>query len=575
MQAKSHTSYQIIQIQRRRINFLISLIFLVPIIIFSKLVYLQVYQYEYYVSYAEKQQWAEDTIQPKRGNIYVKETDGSYYPLATNIKLNLVYAAPGKCKDQEETAASLSVILGIEKEEILEKFKYSSYYAPIKRKLTEDESNKIRELKDEAVGLREENWRVYPENSLASQVLGYVDAEGEGRYGLEQFFNEELKGTPGLYKVEVDSSGNKIAIGSDVSVPAKDGQDIVLTINRDIQAQVESILESAVKKHGAEGGSVIVLNPKSGEILAMANYPTFDPNRYTEVTDYSLFRNSATENLYEPGSIFKVLTMAAGLDAGKIEPESTFDDTGELTLNGYTIKNSDLKAHGVRDMTYVLEQSLNTGSAHIGQLLGKDLFYKYLSEFGLGMISGVESLSEQAGKLYRPEEVNDHTYATISFGQSISATPLQLTVAFAAIANGGKMMKPHFLAEKKNGEKVEPYQAPEPKEVISESAAAKLSKMMVSVVEKGHGGQAKVLGYSVAGKTGTAQVPKKDGIGYEVGKNIGSFIGFAPALAPEFVVLAKIDSPKGVTWAESTAAPVVGEVLAKALNYYQVPPIEL
>lgn len=571
-------NYHNMQLQKKRINYLFIIVAIAGIFVFFRLFQLGILENKTYADAAKAQHWSENEVQPKRGTIYVKDSSGDLYPLATNIKLYKVYVDLGNSENQDKTAENIASALNMSKDEIIDKFKnsQSKRYIPIKRKLSDEEVDRIKNLGDKAIGLEPEHWRTYPEKELASQVLGYVDGDGNGAGGVEQYFNEELRGTPGLYKAESDSLGNKILTGRDVSVDAKDGEDVVLTINRDIQAQAELALKSAVEKNHAKDGSIIVVDPKTGAILAMANSPTFDPNNYNEVKDYGLFKNSAISDVYEPGSIFKVLTMAAGLDARKIEPDMKYTDTGSVTFNGSTIKNSDLKAHGEVTMTQVLEQSLNTGTTQVQRLLGKDLFFDYLQKFGLGMPTGIEAPdgTEGVGKVYKPSEVNDHTYATMSFGQSISTTPLQMIMGFALVANNGKLMKPHLVQEriKTDGEKTE-YNADAGKQVISPEAATKLTGMMVSVVENGHGKQAKVKGYKVAGKTGTAQVPDPQG-GYSAGKNIGSFIGFAPADNPRFVVLAKIDEPKGVAWAESTAAPVVGAILQNLLNYYQVPPTE-
>jgi cell division protein FtsI/penicillin-binding protein 2 len=427
----------------------------------------------------------------------------------------------------------------------------------------------------EGVGLLSENWRYYPEGSFASSILGFVNNEGNGNYGLEEELDDSLMGVPGQMKADTDSSGVRIAFGKNVLKEPIDGTDVYLTIDRYVQQQAEKVLSETVKKFSAASGTVVVMEPNTGKILAIANNPTFDPNKFNEVKDYDLFKNKSVTDSYEPGSIFKVITMAAGLDAGKITPDTKFEDIGKLVLNGNTIMNSDKKAHGTCTMTYVLEQSLNTGSSWVEQQLGKDKFYEYVKKFNFGNLTGIDLPGEANGYVNKPEQLNDHGYATMSFGQSISTTPIQMLTAFSAIANKGKMMQPYVVADtvdvkgKKNETK--------PKElgqVISEQASNDLIKMMVSVVEKGHGTQAKVTGYKVAGKTGTAQIVRKDGLGYESGKNIGSFIGFAPAEDANFVVLAKIDEPKNVAWAESTAAPVVGQMLDFLLKFYQIPPTE-
>lgn len=569
-------SYQNAQMQKRRINFLFFFLILASLIIALRLFQIQVIDYKTYADRAKQQHWSENEIRSKRGNIYVRDLNGELYPLATSAKFNKVFVDLVSCEDKSQTTKNLSDILHLKVGEIDSIFEESQSrrYIPIKRRISDSETNKIKELGDECVGLEPEYFRVYPENELASQVLGYVNNEGDGVGGIEQYFNEELKGTPGKYKAESDSLGNRILTGRDISVSAKDGHDIVITLNRDIQAQVEAALKKTVQDFSAAKGSVIVVDPRNGDILAMANYPTFNPNKYSGVKDYSLFKNSSVSDLYEPGSIFKVITMAAGLNEGKIEPDSKFKDTGSILLNGYTIRNSDLKSHGEVTMTKVLEESLNTGTTHVQRLLGKDTFYRYLKDFGFDKLTGVEAISgaEGVGVINKPSDVNDHTYATMSFGQSIATTPLRMTMGFSTVAFDGKAVNPHLLSEIiKDGKTIKKYKGSEPKRIISSEASAKITKIMVSVVKKGHGTQAGVEGYNVAGKTGTAQVPNPGG-GYYIGKNIGSFIGFAPAESPRFVVMAKIDEPHGVAWAESTAAPLVGKVLQSLLNYYQIPP---
>ncbi len=571
----SHTDTQL---QRKRTKYLFFFIILASAAILFRLFQLQVLEHQTYAQAANSQHWSEYEIQPKRGNIYVKDMDGNLYPLATNITLNKVFVDLANSKDQDKTAENLAEILKMKKDDILNLFNtsQSKRYIPIKRKISDQETQSIKDLNDPSIGLEPEPWRVYPENTLASQVLGYVNGDDNGVGGIEQYFNDELKGTPGLYKAESDSLGNKILTGRDVSVPAKDGQDIVLTINRDVQAMAEETLASAIKKYGGKSGSIIVMDPKNGAILAMANNPSFDPNNYNDVKDYSLFKNSAISNVYEPGSIFKAITMAAGLDTGKIEPDTPFTDTGSITLDGYTIKNALLKAYGNVNMTFVLEYSLNTGATYVQRLLGKDLFYNYLKKFGFGLPTGIEAPqgTEAGGILNKPADSNDHTYATMSFGQSIAVTPLQMITAYSAIANDGKMIEPYLIEGKvANGQDVGGGDEKPGKQVISEEAAAKLTQMLVDTVDHGEGHLAKVPGYKVAGKTGTAQVPDPQG-GYYANREIGSFIGFAPAENPRFVVMAKIDEPKNVDWAELSAAPTVGEMLQKLLNYYQVPPTE-
>lgn len=561
---------------KRRIEALKFMIILVAVSLTGRLFYLQVITHKYYVKLASSQQWAKDVIPAKRGMIYVEDYfNKELYPLAVNEDREMVYVSPEELEDKNKAAELLSAILKVEKDKVLNSFEISRLFVPVKKELSDEEINAVKNLNLKGVYLQKGQKRTYTENSLASQILGYVNNEGMGQYGLEEFYDDILRGVSGLYKAESDSFGRRIAFGKDVSKPAKDGSDIVLTINRDIQAEVENILKESVTKFGAEGGSVIVMDPYTGEIIALANMPTFDPNKFTEVKNFNAFKNRAVTDEFEPGSIFKVITMAAGLDSGVVEPDTKYVDTGQIILDGNKIMNSDKKAHGEQTMTQVLEQSLNTGTTYVMTKLGKQKLYDYIKKFGFGERTGIEVESEANGQVLPPTE-REHTYATMSFGQSISTTPLQMINSFASVANGGILIKPHLVKKivGKDG-KVEETKKEEIRRVISEKAAASLTAMLISVVEKGHGKQAKVKGYKVAGKTGTAQVPLPNGGGYDSGRNIGSFIGYAPAMQPRFIVMAKIDSPKGVQWAESTAAPIVGKVLDKLLKYYQIPPTEM
>lgn len=564
-------------LQIGRIKFVLVFFSLFVLIVLGRLFYIQVVKNDYYIKIAATQHWANDVIQAKRGKIYVKDsmTDG-LYPLADNQTMKLVFGVPEEMKDKNDVARRLAAVLGEDETKLRELFEKNHTYVPIKHGVAYEVSQKVTALNLEGVGQADEQVRTYPEGSLASQVLGYVDGEGEGKYGLEQYFNEELTGIPGLFKAEIDPNGKKIAFGNNVLVEPKAGTDLVLTINRDVQNQAEKIIKGTVEKFSAENGSVIVMNPDNGEVIAMANYPTFDPNKYKDIKDYKLFRNASVTDEFEPGSIFKIIIMAAGLDTKKVEPDTKYDDTGSITLNGYTIKNSTGKAWGLSTMTFVIQESLNTGVVYVLNQIGKNVFFDYMKKFGFGVKTGIEQLNEGIGKVYAPEDVNDHGYATMTFGQNITTTPIQMITSFAAIANGGKLVKPHLVAEKifKTG-KTEVTDARPIGEVLTAEAAAKEREMMVNQVENGHGKAAKVAGYKVAGKTGTAQVPRTDGKpGYDPAKNIGSFIGFGPAGSPRFVVLAKIDSPKGIPWAESSAAPVVGQMLDFLFKYYQILPTE-
>lgn len=561
-------------IQRKRIAIFFVFIFAIFGFIAFRLFELQVLRSGDYLELAKGQHWAVRKIMPKRGKIYTKDIKtGEKYLLATNKTLGMVYAVPRQIKNKSEAAEKLAGILSMDSKEIFELIDNDKVYVPIKHKLSDEEVLNIEKMETIGIMLSEEEWREYPEGELASHLIGFVNAEGNGQYGVEGYFNNELKGMPGEIRLEKDTSGRQITVGEKQENPALNGKEIVLTIDRVIQDFAERDLAEAINKFGAKSGSVIVMDPKSGDIWAMANFPTFDPNSYSNIKDYEIFKNSAISHFYEPGSIFKILTMAAGIDSGQISPNTLFTDTGEVKIGGYTIRNASNKTYGQRTMTQVLEDSINTGTVFIEEKVGHKNFYEYISNFGFGQKTGISLIGEVEG-LFRPfKEWRDINFATASFGQGIAVTPLQFITAASVIANGGELIIPKIVSEFVMpdgsrdilGKKVK-------NNVLKNNSANIVSAMMVSVVEKGHGKTARIPGFRVAGKTGTAQIPLKDGGGYDPNKSIGSFILFTPAEDPRFVILTKIDEPKGVQWAESTAAPLAGGLAKKILNYLEIPP---
>jgi cell division protein FtsI/penicillin-binding protein 2 len=434
---------------------------------------------------------------------------------------------------------------------------------------------KKKELTITGLGFSERSYRFYPEGNIGANLLGFVGYVGDkqkGRYGLEEYFDQELAGKPGSIKIERDAKGKAIIINDREYQKAEDGSDLILTINRSIQFMACQKLNEAVARHGADGGSVIIMEPKTGAVLAMCSSPDYNGNNYQAVKNIKDFTNPAIFSQYEPGSIFKIITMAMALDQEKVTPQTTYNDTGQVVIGNYKIENSDHKSNGAQTMTQVLEKSINTGAIFAMRKVGPDLFSDYVKKFGFGEKTGIELEGESKGdiKNLTKKPVGELYAATASFGQGLAITPIQMALAGLAIANNGILMKPYLVKEiiKPDGAKIQT----QPKtvgRVISEKAAIILGGMMVNVVENGHGKQAAVEGYYVAGKTGTAQVPKKGG--YAANEHIGSFVGFAPVSDPKFVMLVRIDQPRDVAWAESSAAPLFGELAKYMLNYWQVP----
>ena len=429
------------------------------------------------------------------------------------------------------------------------------------------------------LGFSLENRRFYPENEIGSHLLGfvsYVDGEARGRYGLEEFFNDELFGQYGFLKSEKGGRSDVIIVNDREYVKPVNGSDIVLTIDRNVQFYACQQLKESVKKHQASGGTVIALEAKTGAIIAMCSVPDFNPNNYKDVPDISVYNNPALLYQYEPGSVFKTVTMSIGIDQGKVSPTTTYKDEGQIMIKGWPkpIKNSDFSTHGphgVVDMGSVLDNSLNTGAIFVMNKVGPQVFADYVKNFGFGEKTGLELGGESAGSIDNllVNKVRDINAATASFGQGLAVTPLQMIMPYQAIANGGVLMKPYIVkAMVKNGQREDTIPK-SVRQVISAKTAATVSAMLVNVVEKGHSQKAAISGYYIGGKTGTAQVAE-NGI-YSRDKYIHTFIGIMPIEQPRFVMLTKIDAPKDVQYAEGSAVPLWRNIADYMLKYYQVP----
>jgi cell division protein FtsI/penicillin-binding protein 2 len=437
--------------------------------------------------------------------------------------------------------------------------------------------NGKREVHPEGIYHSIEAYRYYPENDVASQLLGFVRSDNgvlSGSYGLEGFFDKELSGTKGYLKSDVGAGVGVNILDDQEYVKAINGSDLILTIDRSIEFFVCGQLQEAAKLHKSDSASVVVVDPKTGAIIAMCSWPDFDPNNFQATDDLNVFNNPIVFQQYEPGSVFKAITMAAALNEGKVTPDTTYEDKGFIMEKGWKkpINNAEAGAHGVVSMTYVLEESLNTGAVFAMQQVGAPTFAKYVQSFGFGVRTGVELESESQGNINNllVKKINNLDADTASFGQGLSVTPLQMLMAYAAIANGGTLLKPYVVKEivDADGNKSETKPVTV-RQVITQKAADLLSGMLVSDVESGNSQKTKIPGYYVAGKTGTAQIPNKGG--YLANETIHTFIGFAPADNPKFVMLVKFDNPKDFPYADYTATPLFKTIADFMLKYYQVP----
>ena len=565
-----------------RLAVLGTVIFIFTVIVILKLAYLMIVKHDYYIALANNQHYANTELNPNRGDIYLqdyKEPD-KLYPYATNRKYYLVYANTIEVKYPQDILTKLVAVLKIEDEEeqdiILQRLiKEDDVYEPLKHKISEEEMIQLAEYELPGIYFEEENWRYYPENAMGSQLLGFVgytDAGYQGQYGLEGYFNEELSGIKGQLSSSRDSGGRIIPTGDRVYETAKDGFNLVLTIDRSLQFYTCSMLAKHSIKYGAENGTVIILNPNTGAIMAMCSYPEFDPNNYNEVEDIDISNNPAVYSAYEPGSVFKAITMAIALDQEKVKPDTMFVDTGEVTIGKYTIKNAEGKIYGEQNMSQVLEKSINTGAIWAAQQVGLDKFNEYVENFGFGEKTGITLTGEVSGNISSLAKKSDIYLATASYGQGISATPIQLVTAFAAIANGGKLVEPYLVDQIVfDSGLVEKNEPSIIRQVISKKTSMTLSAMLASVVEVGHATLAGVPGYYIAGKTGTAQVINYQTGEYDADKTVHTFVGFAPINNPQYVMLTKFHHPSNVEFAASSAAPLFGEISKFLLNYLQIP----
>lgn len=480
--------------------------------------------------------------------------------------------APTDTKNEEETGPSEYELL------LARLSKSDDPYEPVARNIDDDTLQKILALNIPGVDYVLEKTRSYPESKLGGQIFGFVgqnnDGEKEGYYGLEGYFDKFLAGKNGFLNTETDASGRWIGVGKRNFEPATDGGDLLITIDRTIQYIACKKLREGVLHFDADGGSLVIMEPKTGKLLALCNAPDFDPNIYNMVEDIGVYNDDAISTPYEPGSVYKPIVMAAALDVGAVTPNTTYDDTGEVKLEEYTIRNSDLKANGIQTMTEVLEKSLNTGMIFTMRQMGQEAMRKYSHDFGFGIASGIELINERGGNLVSLEKISDIYFATASYGQGITVTPLQLAAAYSVLANGGTLMKPYIVAEKRFADgRVEETKPQVVRQVISKKTSTTISAMLVSVVENGHANLAKVPGYYIAGKTGTAQVAKENGGGYLPGDYTkASFAGYGPVEDPAFVMVVMLDHPRASTWGADTAAAIFGDVADFLLQYLQVAP---
>lgn len=557
------------------------------LLIIGKLFYIQVLLHGMYEAKAFDQHWYSQILTAKRGDILSR--DG--YPLATSKTYYQIIAEPNKISLPKDYARMVAPVLYVPNDkqslaqfeaELTEKMTQKAYWVPLIDKQSEQKKDQVMALELKGIGYEEQPLRYYPEKGLASQVLGFVagsdTGEQTGYFGIEGYFDGDLKGKNGKILEEKSASGEAILVGGYRKIPPQNGRTVVLTIDRAFQFLVETKLKSGVEKYGAESGSVVIVDPQKGDILAMANYPAFVPEVPGEAqvkestASKSERKNISLEEVYEPGSIMKPLTVSSAVDLGLVTASTTFEDDGPKVYSGYTINNWNSKHLGVQTVAQLLEKSNNIGAAWVGTKVGAPRLYEYLRKFGLGELTGISLEGENTGTLRDPDKWEDIDLATVSFGQGISASVLQMAMAFSVFDNGGILMKPRIISEIKDNKRTIEFQPKQVRRVLSEATAAEMKKMLVDAVDNGESKYFNIKGYAIAGKTGTAQIPVNGK--YDPSKSNATFVGFLPN-APDgkkFVMIVRLEKPSTSIYAAETAVPLWMDILRGLVLINKIPP---
>jgi stage V sporulation protein D (sporulation-specific penicillin-binding protein) len=560
-------------VRRRLVFLLLCLLSLIGMLI-GRLAYIQVMQAPWLREQA-KALWSRSIpLEGIRGSIL----DNSGQPIAYTASAPTVMAVPAQIKDKPETARKLSAILKMPENKILAlltKKKLMVYINPGGRKITDGQAKQVRDLDLPGIYLTEEGKRVYPYDNLAAQVLGITGTDNQGITGLERQYDDTLHGSRGYINFFANVKGERMPGTGENYVPPTDGNDLELTMNVHIQQFAERALEQAVAEYNPDHAVAIVEDPKTGAILAMSNYPTFDPAHWQDYPASTYNRNLAIWQTFEPGSTFKIVTLSAAMQENKVNLDDKFFDPGYYEVAGHKIRCWKAGGHGSESFLNVVENSCNPGFIALGERLGKETLFSYIKKFGFGSKTGIDLPGEGNGILFNLNKVGPLELATTSFGQGVSVTPIQQVMAMGAIANGGKLMKPFVVGEVKNHDTGEVETKTSPKvvrQVISPQTATAVRAALESVVAQGSGGKAYVNGYRIGGKTGTAQVVENGH--YASNHYIVSFIGMAPANDPKLVAYVAIDNPhpkNGVVFGGVIVAPIVGGILNDSLSYLGVP----
>lgn len=568
------------------------LIFILAVFI-ARLFYLQIIRHDYYRSQALSDQQREYVVPAERGTISAR-SGSTVVPLVLNEKLYTLYADPALIKNASDAAKKVAAITSGSSADYEKLMKTSgSRYAVLARRLSEDQKKQIAALKLPGVGTQAQDYRTYPQGSLAAQVLGFVNNDGKGTYGVEQALNESLTGIPGKLKAITDAQGVPLAASRDnIQIDPVNGKDLVLTLDLGMQRQLEGILKKRLDMVSSNSGSALIMDVNTGAIKAMANWPTYDPAKYYEQSDNSVFNNAAVSLPLEVGSIMKTLTTSAALDLGAVKPDTTYNDPGRWDLDGHTITNvEDVGGPGVRSITDILNLSINTGATWMLMQMGgqtgqvtataRDRWHDYMvNHFNLGKQTGIEQGYEASGYVPDPDKgyALQLTYANTSFGQAMTATPLQMAAALASVVNGGTYYQPRLVdGTVDSSGNISPKKPVVLRSGVVSASVSQSLRSMLEFAVKDHlrGGFAYLNfsdNFSVGGKTGTAQIANPAG-GYFSDKFNGTYIGYVGGDKPQYVIAVRINEPHGVKYAGSGAAqPVFGDLAHMLIDNFNVVP---
>lgn len=552
-------------LHRRRVLVLFFSLAAALAIISGRLFSLQVHQHPKLVEAANRQYRRVVPLVSRRGTIY----DRNGRELAVSLRVSSIFAQPRDVEDPERAASALSSALSLPPQKILERLKADKPFVWIKRAVSPEEAEAVAQLELKGIGSVPEGKRFYPKQEEGAHLLGFVGTDDRGLEGLELQYDAYLAGKPRWVVRQQDALGRPIFREE---AGEAQGSDLYLTIDEVIQYVTQRELEAAVARSGASSGSAIVMDPLTGEILSLANYPTFNPNTYAEAPAFAR-RNRAVADYYEPGSAFKVIVAAGALEEGLARPDDRFNgDGGTIEVGGVTIH--DHERFGTITFSEVLAHSSNVGAIKVGMRLGKSLCYDYISGFGFGNLTGIDLPGETPGMIRRPKEWSALSLASLSIGQELSVSPLQMVVAMSAVANGGTLVRPYVARSIRavEGKVVQEAAPVKLRRVISEGTARTLATILKGVVTEGTGKDAAIEGFEVAGKTGTAQKLDQATGRYSRDKVVASFVGFVPAEQPRLAIVIVIDEPRLLRWGGSIAAPTFREIARESLNHLRITP---